>query len=434
MGGLPVHADEPLLRRPEDHRLLGTPVMGIAVNERVVVHQVAAFPQVLDDPGVGLPDRHAAKPARHGLVVGSVAAHRAIDLQPLTESGDVVVGPVAGCGVNQTRAVGECDVRRLNDRAHPVAEGVAIGEPNQRGAISLGEPLDRDAANRPGDRIQKLRGDHGDVAVQPYERVAKGRLYGNCQVRRKRPGRCRPDHERGVLIEADTEDGRDRGPVRRLEVHVDGDILPLLILQLRLGKRRAVLDRPVHGFERPVHESLLQKGRKNLQDTLFIVRRHGQIRVVEISQRHQTLQVAGLERLVLFGVGAAGAADRHPPLVLTQGAELLELPRRNQIGHHLVLDGKAMAVPTGYEGAVAACHEAASDHKVLEHLVEQLPDVDPPVGVGRAVMEDKRLSAGALSKQRLIETRLLPSSDRGRLISGEGGSHWKARPGQVERL
>ena len=63
-----VHADEPLLGGPEDHRLLASPAVGIAVHQRLLVIQVARLLQPGDDHLVGGEDLLAGQPVGRSAV------------------------------------------------------------------------------------------------------------------------------------------------------------------------------------------------------------------------------------------------------------------------------------------------------------------------------------------------------------------------------
>ena len=121
-----VDGDEPLLGRPEDHRLLAPPAVGIAVHERLLVEQVARRLELLDDPGIGREDLLAGQPV--GGLGGEPARRvdRAQDGELIGPAGLVVLGTVAGRGVDQAGAVLDADVAGQHDRADPVDERVAI--------------------------------------------------------------------------------------------------------------------------------------------------------------------------------------------------------------------------------------------------------------------------------------------------------------------
>ena len=83
----------------------------------------------------------------------------------------------------------------------------------------------------------------------------------------------------------------------------------------------------------------------------------------------------------LLREGAALAAeldDRHRVLVLAPGAVvLLDLP----------FDRQPVAVPARHVVRVVPEHLLRAHYKVLENLVERVPDVDVAVGVGRPVVQ-----------------------------------------------
>ena len=107
-----VDADEPLLGRPEDHRLLAPPAVRIAVRERELVEEVPRLAEHRDDLRVRREDLLAHQ-RRRGLV-GEPArgVDRAEGRQAVGLAGLVVLGPVAGGGVDQAGAVLDADVMR----------------------------------------------------------------------------------------------------------------------------------------------------------------------------------------------------------------------------------------------------------------------------------------------------------------------------------
>ena len=112
------------------------------MRERVIVEQMTRSAQMFDDLSVGVPDRHAPQPIGNGVIVGSVSEHRAVDIQPLTQAGLIVLFAVPGRGVDQPRAVFERDIVSEHNRAHTIAERVPILQSHEIGTSGLREHFD----------------------------------------------------------------------------------------------------------------------------------------------------------------------------------------------------------------------------------------------------------------------------------------------------
>ena len=307
-------------------------------------------------------------------------------------------------------------------------------EAEQRRALALGEHLDLlDPALR-DHPLEQLPGDDRLLTVEAGEHVAVSLADRDREVRRKRPRRRGPDHEARRRVEFDVEGGRDRVPVRRLEVHEDLRVLPILVLQLGLGEGGLVLDGPVDRLEIPVDHALVDHLREHLEGPGFESRRHREVRIVVVGERQEPLHLALLELDELLRVGRALPSDRDPTGVLVQTRELRRLPLLVELGHDPMLDRQTVAVPTGREGAPHALQEAGPHDEILEHLVEQVSHVDRSVGVGRAVVEaeDRCLGPGFLDGA--IEPRLVPPLHAGDLVLREVRPHRKRRRRQVQRV
>ncbi len=71
--------------------------------------------------------------------VASVGAYRTVNFQFVAEAGEIVVGAVAGRGVDGTRAAVGRDVVGEDDGRGAVDEGVASGEAFEGGAFDRGD-------------------------------------------------------------------------------------------------------------------------------------------------------------------------------------------------------------------------------------------------------------------------------------------------------
>ena len=255
------------------------------------------------------------------------------------------------------------------------------------------------------------------IAFDIHPDVVLVGMHGDRQVRGDRPGRRRPDQKRGrdVLV-GDPEVGRERD--------VDRRILPLLVLELRLGERGAVGEAPAHRLEGLVDEVLLVDAAEGAGDLGLVREGHRRVWTVPEPADAQALELLALDADVLLGVGAAGATDLDRAHVLLLGAELLV---------DLLLDRKAVAIPAGDVRRVEAHHRPAADDDVLEDLVQSVADVDVPVRVRRPVVEDEPGPPGGDPAALLLEPHRLPRGELDGLPPREVGLHRKVRAREVER-
>ena len=100
--------------------------MGIAVYQGHLVEQVARRLQVLDDLGIGRENLLAGDPL--GRLVGERAGRidRAEHGELIRPPGLVVLGPVAGRGMDEAGSVLDAHVSGQHDRRDPIDERMAV--------------------------------------------------------------------------------------------------------------------------------------------------------------------------------------------------------------------------------------------------------------------------------------------------------------------
>ena len=106
---LRVHRDEPLRRREEDHRVVAAPAVRIRVIEVFAMPEEAPVLERLFDLRVGVRDLEAGEHLDR-LVEAAAWIERRVDLEAVADAGLVVVGAVAGRGMNRAGAGFERDV------------------------------------------------------------------------------------------------------------------------------------------------------------------------------------------------------------------------------------------------------------------------------------------------------------------------------------
>ena len=258
------------------------------------------------------------------------------------------------------------------------------------------------------------------------EAVVGLRVEGQGQVRGQGPGSGRPDDREDVLAGQGRDLLRELVPVclREGEADVDGRAhVVLVVLDLGLGQGGAARDAPVDRLLGLVDQVLVHEAGELSDDRGLVARGHREVGVVPLAQDPEALELRPLHPHELLGVLAAGPAElhrRHLPLLRPQGAVDLQL------------DGQPVAVPARAVGGVVAGHGAAAHHDVLEHLVENGPEVDVAVGVGRPVVEDEGGPPGPGGPDLAVQVRLLPLLDTAGLHLREVPPHREVGPGQIQ--
>ncbi len=228
-------------------------------------------------------------------------------------------------------------------------------------------------------------------AVGLHHHVLQLRIEGDRLVGGQGPGGGGPDHHghRAVPMAvrhrvAAREDGF---LVQHPEAYVDGDGFLVRVFHLRLCQGRAAVDAPVHRLVALVHVAVGDDAAQSANDVGLEAEVHGEVGVIPVAQHSQTLEVLSLAVHLPSRIFAAGLAELSRA-DLGAGLALLLL--------HLQLDGQAVAVPAGDIGRVHAVQGSGLDDDVLQDLVDRMADVDLPVGVGRAVVQDELLPSPPL--------------------------------------
>src|SRR5262249_56551594 len=128
---LAVEGDEPLLGGAEDEGVLAAPADRVGVRLLARLDEHALLAHEVDDRGVRL----EYLLAREVLDLGQEAArlvHRAVDVEPVADAGQVVVPAVAWRGVHDPRARVEGDVVREDARRVAVDPGMAEAQTLER--------------------------------------------------------------------------------------------------------------------------------------------------------------------------------------------------------------------------------------------------------------------------------------------------------------
>jgi hypothetical protein len=404
--------------------------MRIAVGEPALRQQGARFLQGRDHGRVGVallavgPEHALAGEQRHMGVEGAVLAHGLRHLDAVGHAELPVVGAVAGRDMDEARALVRGDETAGEERHFEVvaltSQRVGADRAGQRS--TLAGPCDLavgDAQVLLEGRAQ-LRGDQ-QLLTDPHRCAVRHRRHGEQQVvhllaeghrtvARNGPGRGRPDHRRGAgeLLQRRAQDRK---------AHVDrvGDMV--VILDLGLGERRLLHDRPQHRLGALEQAAIHQELADLAQDLRLGGVGHGQVRIVPVALDAEAAELLALHVDPVFGELPAFPPeldDRDGVLVLAGGAVLLlDLP----------FDRQAVAVPPRDVVGVLAQHLLRPIDHVFQDLVERRADVNVGIGVRRAVMEDELRPPLRFRAQPLEQRHLLPARQDLGLALRQVGPH-----------
>ena len=176
---------------------------------------------------------------------------------------------------------------------------------------------------------------------------------------------------------------------------------------------------PVDGLAAAVDLALQVQVLEDFDIARLEIRDVGEVGVLPVGVHAQALEALALDAHVLRGPLAAQTAQLG-----LRGC--LHLVGAQRYLHH-VLDGLAVAVPTGHVRREIAALSMAFIHEVLQHLVEGVADVDGAVGVRRAVVQHKGLAVLVLLENLLVDVLRLPLLESLRLALREVASHREIR-------
>ena len=209
------------------------------------------------------------------------------------------------------------------------------------------------------------------------------------------------------------------GSANNLELHPNSKALLVVILDFGLRQRGLLHRAPHHRLtaliERAVHEELHELFRNHPLGMII----HRQIRIGPIPRDAEALELFTLDIHPAFCKLAALLTeinDIHIVLVLALLAILLlDLP----------LDGKPVTVPARHIARIMPHHLMGPHNHILDGFVERMTNVQMPVRIRRAIMQDKRLTLCALFAQPVINADLSPAGQPLGLALWESRAHRK---------
>ena len=385
------------------------------------MQQVATVTQRIDDHRIGLAHMFAGH-QRRALHEDTVASHRIGGFQAVALTDDIVVGAMAGRGMDDAGAGIQRDVLATDHRHGAIGKGVLRPHALQCGTGDTPACLALDP--RPLQHAAGEFGRHHNGApfTQAQPHVVQFRMDGQGLVGRQGPGRGRPDDEVHRCL-LDTEGSRHRRRIGGRESHIHGRGALVGVFDLRFGQRGRAVQAPVHRLEAAHHVPVGNDIAQRPQLLGLEGRMHGQIGLIPVGEDAQALEVAALARDLLGGVGATLFAEGGGVELASDLAVLLL---------HLQFDGQTMAIPAGHEGGVVAIQSGGLDDDVLQNLVDRMADMDIAVGIGRAVDQQERGTVSRLLLNAGIEAFRLPARQPVRLALHQLGLHLEGRLREVE--
>ncbi len=233
------------------------------------------------------------------------------------------------------------------------------------------------------------------------------------------PGSCGPDDQLCTVLA-----GRDS------KLHPDHRNFAVVILYFRFGQRGA-LHRAPHDRLGAAHQRTAHRHAQEFADDGgFALEFHGEIGIVPLALDAERAELLRLNVYPFLGKGATGRAElvaRNIILSAVLAAELF---------FHLPFDRQAVTVPARQVGRVMAGHLVRAHDDVLDDLVHRRAEMDVPVRVWRAVMQDPRLGAACfrISAQFLVKLEIVPALDPVRLALGQAAAHREFGGGQEQRV
>ncbi len=253
--------------------------------------------------------------------------------------------------------------------------------------------------------LHQRLGQDQPVAVEAGPHVGHVGIDGDGGVRDQGPGHGRPGEQRDARVvqegELDEHGGIDRVPVA--EGH--------LVARQRGAVARAVRHHLVALGQQALLPHLLQRPPDRL-DVVVVEREVGLVSVDPeadpLRQRVPLVDVAQ-HRLAALGVELLHAVALD--VRLRGEAELLL---------DLELDRQAVAVPAGLARDEVAAHRLVARKNVLENTRQDVVGPGPPVGRGRALVEDEAGRALAAAHRFVEHVALAPALEHGLLELREG--------------
>ena len=150
------------------------------------------------------------------------------------------------------------------------------------------------------------------------------------------------------------------------------------VLDFRFSQSGAAIKAPVHRPQIAVNVTLAMKLPQHGNFGRLVLGRKGQVRRAPISDCSEPNELLALRVDPFFSEFAAELAHFE----LWDGADSLAKVTRN-----LMFDRHPVTVPSGHKRRAITHHRARTHDKILQNLVECGAEMNPAIGVGRAIVE-----------------------------------------------
>ncbi len=423
----PVHRRKPLVRRPRDGRLLGPPVVGIPVLVRLLTQQRPRLPQRRNHRI--RPLRLHLQPGKHPGLLGKPprVVHGRQQLQTVLHAHDVIVLPVSRRRMHQPRPrIGGNIIPADHHRTRPIKQRMPVRRPLDLRPRERHHRLER-RPELPLQRLLELLRDHQPFPTfRLHDRVHQRLVHPNRQIRgdgprRRRPHRnLRPRHRLPLLLPHP----------RPHPDHLKPDVntltrVPVRILQLGLRQRRPRTRAPIHRLAPPIHVPVRHHLPKHPQLRRLVLGLQRHIRRLPVPPHPVPLELLPLtvHRLQRKRLCLLPQRDRRQPRPLLALHAL----------QHLELDRQPVRIPPRHIPRLFPLQQLIPVDKILQDLIQRVPNMQVPVCIRRAVMKHVRLAL-ALNRQLLVNPVGRPKLLNLRLADDRVCPHIKGRRRKVDGL
>ncbi len=178
----------------------------------------------------------------------------------------------------------------------------------------------------------------------------------------------------------------------------------------------------MNGFFVLGHIAFFKKVVESSHDPGFVFRRQGFVGAVPIRQHAQPFEFPPLNIDPVSRVAGGFLSERH-------AADLAFVPAL--FLHELVLNGKAVAIPSGDIGRPEPAEGFVFHDDVFKDFVQRMTHVNGAVGVRRAVVENEGSPGGVSFLNFLVHLKFFPQRERGGFPQRQVRFHGKGGLGQL---
>src|SRR5579884_24369 len=271
---------------------------------------------------------------------------------------------------------------------------------------------------------QSISNDIDLAAFRVFQRhIFVIRMEGDRHRSGQRPGRGVPDDGVYSLVNKGMIDGVRRAGERVL--YPDARTGMLLVLNFGFGERGVIEDAPIDRTEALIDESVLPEVEEDARDDRFVFARHRRVRMFELAEDADALELLALDVEIFLRVLAAFAANLCRRHLQFLAAEFFI---------DFNLDRKAVAVPSWDVRGIEAGHRLRFNYEVFQALIECVAEMDFTVGVRRSVVQQVGRRIFARLSDTPINADLAPEFEPFWLILRQVRLHGEVGFRQIQRV